>query len=355
VSDLTIVHGFFVWPKMLAAAFFLAASALVLTPVWAEVRRSYLGAGVLAALIGLSMLSHAATLFGLIPLMLWAALKGFPRWRWTAVGILVGAMLVVPWSAYQQYGDPPGNRLIKWMLGGAMDVDSRGTLETIIAGYRTAGWRGTVHNKLENFAQMVGGETVRVWGGAAVKALRSGDIIRIIFDFRTMFFFALLPQMGLLLLSPFAMAIGYRRRSQYPEEWTFAINALMMFVAGCLSWGLLMFGSEVARPVIHAGSLAVIVLGVCGTISGLRATFPRLAVAIVLMRILFALVLYVPGYPADLIPYKDYSMVRVLVAAACLLAFAIMAFGGRPFRFSDRGEDLLTTTHQPSSLDLIAG
>lgn len=346
VSDLTIVHGFFVWPKMLAAGFFLAASALVLTPVWAEVRRSYLGAGLLAALIGLSMLSHAATLFGLIPLMLWGALKGLPRWRWTAVGMLVGAMLVVPWTAYQRYGDPPGNRLIKWMLGGAMDVDSRGTLETIMAGYRTAGWQGTIHNKLENFAQMVGGETVRYWGGAAVKALRSGDRVRVIFAARAMFFFALLPQMGLLLLSPFAMAIGYRRRTRHPEEWTFAITALTMFLAGCLSWGLLMFGSEVARPVIHAGSLGVIVLGICGTVSGLRATFPRLAVSIVLLRMLFALVLYVPGYPADLIPYNDYSMFRVIVAAACLLAFAIMAFGRRSFRFANREEELLTSRRQ---------
>jgi hypothetical protein len=347
VSDLTIVNGFFVWPKMLAAAFFLAASALVLTPVWAEARRFYLGAGLLAALIGLSMLSHAATLFGLIPLMLWGALRGLPRWRWTAVGMLVGAMLVVPWSAYQGYGDPPGNRLIKTMLGGAVDVDRRGALETIIAGYRAAGWQGTVHNKLENFATMAGAETVGYWGGGALKALRSGDVMRAIFDARAISFFNVLPQMGLLLLSPIAMAIGFRRRSQYPEDWAFAITALTMFVLGCLAWGLLMFGSEATRAVIHTGSLAVIVLGICGAVAGLRATFPRLAVFIVVIRILFALALYVPAYQgSDLTPYRDYSISRALIAAGCLLAFAIIAFGRRPIQFSSQDKELLTSLHQ---------
>ena len=347
VSDLTIVNGFYVWPKMLAAAFFLAASALVLTPVWAEVRRSYPGAGLVAALIGLSMLSHSAALFGLIPLMLWGALTGRPRWKWTAVGMLVGAMLLVPWSAYQRYGDPPGNRLIKWMLGGAGAVDRRGAFETIIAGYRTAGWQGTVHNKLANFATMIGAEPARYWGGEALKALRSGDIIKAIFDARAVSFFNVLPQMGLLLLSPVGMAIAYRRRRQYGEEWTFAINALTIFLVGCLVWGLLMFGSEDTRAVIHTGSLAVIVLGICGAVSGLRATFPRLAVSIVLIRILFALALYVPAYHgSDLTPYRDYSISRAVIAAGCLLAFAIMAFGSRSFRLANREEELLTNLRQ---------
>jgi hypothetical protein len=339
VSDLTIVNGFYVWPKMLAAAFLLASSALVLTPLWTEVRRSYLGAGLVAALIGLSMLSHAASLFGVIPLMVWGVLTGLPRWRWMAVGMLVGAMLIVPWSAYQRYGDPPGNRLMKWMLGGTGDVDRRGALETIVAGYRNAGWQGNVHNKLENFATMVGEEPVRYWGGGALKALRSGDLIKAIFDVRAMAFFYVLPQMGLLLLSPFAMAIGYRRRIQYPEEWTFAITSLTIFLLGCLVWGLLMFGSDETRAVIHTGSFAVIVLGICGAVSGLRATFPRLAVYIVLVRILLALVLYVPGYPgSDLTPYKDYSMFRAIAAAGCLTAFAAIAFGKRPVQmFKSRG------------------
>ena len=303
VSDLTIVNGFFVWPKMLAAAFLLAAAALVLTPLWSDVRRSVAGAGLVAALIGLSLLSHAASLFGVIPLMLWGARNGLPRWRWMAAGLLVGMMLLLPWSAYQQYGDPPGNRLTKWMLGGTDVVGRRGALQVIRAAYRRAGWQRTVHNKLANFSTMAGSEAVVSWGGGALKDLRSGDAIKSIYDVRAMSFFFLLPQLGLLLLGPVAMAIGYRRRTRYPEEWSFAVTAGAMFLLGCLCWGLLMFGSEDTRAVIHTGSLAVIVLGMCGAISGLRATFPRVAVVIVVTRILFALALYVPSFvPAPGLP-----------------------------------------------------
>jgi len=108
-----------------------------------------------------------------------------------------------------------------------------------------------------------------------------------------------------------------------------------------------MFGSEDTRAVIHTGSLAVIVLGICGAVSGLRATFPRLAVSIVLIRILFALALYVPAYHgSDLTPYRDYSISRAVIAAGCLLAFAIMAFGSRSFRLANREEELLTNLRQ---------
>jgi len=334
VSDLTIVNGFFVWPKMLAAAFFLAAAALVVTPVWADVRRSVPGAALLAALIGLSLLSHAASLFGVIPLMLWGALHGLPRWKWTAIGLLTGALLIGPWTAYQRYGDPPGNRLVKWMLGGAGDVDRRTALRAITLGYRRAGWQGTAHNKLENFATMAGTEGVVFWGGGALTALRAGDVIKSIFDVRAMSFFHVLPQLGLLLLGPFAMAVGYRWRTRYRADWSFAVRALAMFLLGCVCWGLLMFGSEDTRAVIHTGSLGVIVLGICGAVAGLRATFPRVAVCVVVIRILFALGLYVPSYAAtpDLTPFTQYSLFRAIVAGGCLMAFALVAFGARSIR-----------------------
>jgi hypothetical protein len=113
---------------------------------------------------------------------------------WTATGLLVGTMLIVPWSAYQRYGDPPGNRLTKWMLGGSDVAGRRGALMVIRAAYRRAGWQRTVHNKLENFSTMVGREAVVYWGGGALRDLRSGNAIKSIFDVRAMSFFYLLPQ-----------------------------------------------------------------------------------------------------------------------------------------------------------------
>ena len=76
VSDLAIVNGFFVWPKLLPAAMLLAAAALVVTPLWSQLRRNLWAAALIATLCALAMLGHGASVFGIIPL---AARRRLPR------------------------------------------------------------------------------------------------------------------------------------------------------------------------------------------------------------------------------------------------------------------------------------
>ena len=67
VSDVAIVNGFFVWPKMLPTAMLLAAAALILTPLWSELRKRLLGAALIAALFALAMLGHGSSVFAILP------------------------------------------------------------------------------------------------------------------------------------------------------------------------------------------------------------------------------------------------------------------------------------------------
>jgi hypothetical protein len=87
VSDLAIVNGFFVWPKLLPAAMLLAAAALVMTPLWSQLRSNLWAAALVATLCALAMLGHGSSVFGVIPLALVAAYRGLPSWRW--IGVLV--------------------------------------------------------------------------------------------------------------------------------------------------------------------------------------------------------------------------------------------------------------------------
>ncbi len=325
-SDVAIVNGFFVWPKMLPAALLLAAAALLVTPLWQRVSRSLWGAGLVAALLGLAMLGHGSSIFGIVPLVLIAAWRSLPSWRWVGVAVAVGLLLLVPWSAYQRYGEPPGNRLIKWQLAGVIDLDQRGAGETLLDSYREAGVGGTLHNKAENFVVISGGGPMAEHLSEAAGAVADGDWELFVEDFRNIFFFNLLPSLGLLLFVPLALLAARARGALRPEEWSFALTCLAIFAIGAISWALLLFGNEAARTVVHQGSYLLPILGFVGAVAGLRAAFPRFAVWFVGLNALLMLALYVPSFNPE--AGSSYSAVAAVLAALGLAGFVALALRG---------------------------
>jgi hypothetical protein len=320
LSGLAIVNGFYVWPKLLPAAFLLAAAAIVLTPLWEELRGSLWAAALFAALCGLAMLGHGASVFGIVPLLAIAAWRGMPGWRWLGVAALVGVVALVPWSAYQKYGDPPGNRLVKWQIGGVVEVDDRSVGEAIADTYSEIGLDGAVEYKLDNFKTMAGGkeayETLK--GG-----FEEGSLAAIVKAIRAVDFFYLLPSLGLLLLGPVAMALRWRRGPREEPEWSFALLCFAAFGIGAVVWGLLIIGGDPARTSIHVGSYLVPILGICGCVAALRATLPRPAVPYLLAVAALSLAIAVPVYRPD--PGSSFSALNALLAAAALAGFGVLA------------------------------
>ena len=324
LSSVAIVNGFYVWPKLLPAALILAAAALVITPLWTGLRRNLLAAALVAALLGLAMLGHGSSVFGVIPLALVAALRGLPSWRWVAVAALVGIAVMAPWSAYQKYGDPPGDRLTKWMLAGVVEVDDRGTAEAIVDGYREAGLGGAIHNKGQNFVTMAGGGPAVEFGANAVDALGEGDLEATVRELRFILFFYLLPSFGLLLLAPVAMAFARARGRPRGVEWSFSLTCFAIVFVGCVVWGLLLFGNAPSRAAVHVGSLALPILALAGAVAGLRATFPRAALYIVALAGLLMLAIYAPSFEPP--PGSSYSVPAGLIALVSLAGFCAVAF-----------------------------
>jgi hypothetical protein len=323
VSGFAVVNGFFVWPKLLPAAMLLAAAALVLTPLWAELRRSLWAAALFAALCGLAMMGHGSSVFGIVPLLAIAALRGMPSWRWLGVAALVGIVVMAPWSAYQKYGDPPGNRLVKWTLAGVSEVDSRSTGEAIVDSYREAGLGGAIHYKVENFRTMAG-------GAEAYDALKNGfdegSLTGAVKAVRSVTFFNLLPSLGLLLIAPFAMAIAWRRKGPRGPDWSFALVCFGAFLVGAVVWGLLVIGSQADRTTIHIGSYLIPILGICSAVAGLRAAFPRFATYYVASAALLSVAIYAPSLEPP--TGTSYSALDAAVAFLALCAFAAVAVNG---------------------------
>src|SRR6185312_11321700 len=320
VSGLAIVNGFFVWPKLLPTAMLLAAAALVMTPLWQQLRRNLWAAALVAALCALAMLGHGSSVFGVVPLAAVAAYRGLPSWRWLGVAAAVGIVLMGSWSAYQKYADPPGDRLTKWTLAGVPDIDDRGAVETILDAYGEAGLGGTLHNKAENFATMSGGTMTTI---AIETAVENGDLGEIARTLRLVSFFYLLPAMGLMLLAPLVMAGGRFRRRFESAEWGFALTSFVVFAIGAVFWGLVVFGNGIDRTLLHICSYLLPILGIAGAVAGLRAVLPRFALFYVGIASALSLALYVPSLdpPAG----SSFSAVGAIAAALALAGFVAVA------------------------------
>lgn len=326
-SGLVLVNGFYVWPKLLPAAFLLAAAALVLTPLWGRMRRDARAAALLAALLGLALLGHGASVFAAIGLAAVAAFRGLPSLRWLGAAIAAGAVLMVPWLAYQSYGDPPGNRLQKWMLAGEIEVDDRSTPEAIVDGYSAAGLGGTIHNKGQNLATIAGGGRAFESAEDVVEAVGEGDLEEAVRRARAIAFFYLLPSLGGLLLAPVLMAARrrpWRRGGDAEADWRFALACFAFVGASCLAWALLLFGSEPSRTVLHVSSYAMPLLAIAGAVAGLRAVAPRFALWYLGAVGALNLALYVPSLEPPP-SATGYSAVALLLAAASLGGFLAVA------------------------------
>jgi len=330
VSDVAIVNSFFVWPKLIAAAFALAALAMVLSPDWTRCRRDPRAGALFAALCALALLAHGSSVFFILPLLGLAALRGMPNLAWIGAAIVAGIVLLAPWSAYQRYADPPGDRLLKWSLAGFVGIDERGALETIVDSYREAGVSGTLKNKWGNFTQIVGQEETERAVREAVDEVSASNPGKALIPLRSVRFFDLLPFLGLLLIGPVAMLVARVRGRPGGPDWRFAVSGLGFCVIATVVWALLMFGTPAGKTIIHVSSFALPMLSVAVCVAGACAVDRRLGLGLVLANVTVVLLLYVPALapPAG----SSYSAVAAVIAAVALAAIGRLSLWPPPDR-----------------------
>jgi hypothetical protein len=137
-----IFNTMFVWPKMLSATFGLMAAWLLLSPDRPSrpLRDDGLALVAAAALSALALMSHGGSVFGIVAsIVLTAAWRGLPTARAAIAAACVGAAVLLPWSLWQHFVDPPGTALIKKAFAGTFGFGERdiGVLETIRQSYST--------------------------------------------------------------------------------------------------------------------------------------------------------------------------------------------------------------------------
>ncbi len=333
------LNTLYVWPKLLAAALALCALAIVVSRDPGDRWRG--AAPLAAALAALSMLSHGGTAFGLLALApfsypLWRGLTARATTRATTRAIAraaarataraaavaaIAAVLYLPWPLYQHFVNPPGNRLVKWMLAGVIPVDGRGTLRAIIDQYRSLSLAQLLGDKGDNVMTLflnvgdVDGPHL-AWSGSFFGSARVVGV------------FFLVPAAGPLLLGAVALLLPAARGRLADVRPLAAFTALSV-----AAWVLLLFGGQVTT-VVHAGPYVTLALfiGLCAL--AVTALPPAFSGAVLVAGAAWFAVEWVPGLTfRQEWPYLpasstvDWSMAVICgCALAAVIALTIAAW-----------------------------
>lgn len=249
LSGFFMLHTVFTWPKLSAAAFVCGTFGFWVLPTDQPRRQTDFLVGAILAALG--WLSHGGAAFSLLPLVPWIAWRAWHGEArvWTlAAGVFL--LLAAPWLCYQKLSDPPGNRLLKWHLGGQVEIDARGTWQTIRENYRAIGWKRALGAKEENLRLQIAGS----WRGLADFSPAKAPARRDDEFFHTVRALSWWP-IGLLLMPLAALQAKTRRRLASVRRAHLALAAWTALTT--VVWCLLMFAGN--NAVIHQGSYALMV------------------------------------------------------------------------------------------------
>ena len=84
----------------------------------------------------MAWLSHGGVSISIIPILLIVLTRPkFYKTRCLIISTTVVATLCLPWTAYQKLYDPPGDRLLKWHIGGQPNAIEKSLTRTIHESY----------------------------------------------------------------------------------------------------------------------------------------------------------------------------------------------------------------------------
>jgi len=171
VIPLLICSGFlfynsvYTWPKLLASACILFLFSIAIDVIRTGRPLTRFQTTLAALCFGLALMAHPGSVFSL-PAFGVVCLHYRRLFPVRKVGLALPIVLVfsLPWSAYQKFVDPPGNRLLKMHLAGEPSVDGRSTWQGITDAYGGHSWREILQFKLSNVAKLFGEEPLDALG-----------------------------------------------------------------------------------------------------------------------------------------------------------------------------------------------
>jgi hypothetical protein len=328
-SGFFLIHTFYIWPKFLAASYFLLALLVLGYGRGESGASSTWDAGIAGAAIGLALLSHGGVIFSLIALgIVLLVTRELPHWRSLASGVLLLSLFLLPWVIYQKFYDPPGDRLLKWHLAGVTELDSRPFRQLLVDAYSKPPISVILENKLQNIKTLFGPSPWRI--------LRSGvnraSWTSLVGWYKGGSFFYFFQTLGVLNLGFFAF-LGtriFRTRPGLQELFRSIQRLLLLPAISLIVWCLLMYlpGSTL----IHQGSLAdvmlfFVTLGASLAVFWPHFTYVLLALQIFVLFPVFALTDMFAGPPSNSVWANGPDLGMLCLSLLSLLG--IITFSGK--------------------------
>lgn len=296
-SGTFLIFTFFVWPKLLASALFLLALSF-LHFVEGKVKNcTAFEAGFAGAAVGLALLSHPGVAFTVLGLGVFLiSTRALPGLRQSLWGVLAVVILLVPWTLYQELYDPPGDHLLKWHLAGDKEIDSRSFPSALADAYTKPKVEETIDAKIQNFKTL--------WGSGPLENLVAYIRGKAALDPKYLLnlyvgssFFYLFQAVGLLNLGWIAWLYSriFPRSVRSSTIRSGAQRLLSLALISIALWCLIMYlpGSVV----VHAGSLANVLLLFIGLGTMLAIVAPRLTSVLLAAQMFLIFPLYVVEKP----------------------------------------------------------
>ncbi len=329
-SSFVFVNTFFVWPKLLSAAFTLgfcaafAAKGASRIPEWVK----WLVPGTLC---GFAMLAHGGSFFALAPgvplILIWR--RSRPIAKQMAATIVCALAVYAPWAVYQKFYDPPGNRLLKMHFAGVGGVDGRTFSQAFADGYGELRVRELIWNKESNFEMAFGSGIENLHNTLLMtealfryRADRWAKAADLGFEIREKEFFYSAANLGLFVFAPCALLWGVWQRRFRTTEWRVSGLAWIFVFVAMTCWCLIMFGPHTTS--IHQGSYALTLLAIASGVLAYWSISKELAVIATGIQIVIGFltneVLARVPYPKAILPegfiHRDTFVLLCLAVAS---------------------------------------
>jgi hypothetical protein len=340
LSGFVIVNSFFVWPKLLAAAYMIAFAVPAIIARPAAGRPDWLLRCLMSFLLVCSLLAHGGAAFSLLGLF--CLLFVFYRKRIPGMlkeVCLVGAIaaaLYSPWTCYQKFVDPPGDRLLKYHLAGVEKVTGESAFHAIYQAYRNLTFDQWLAAKEANKGLVFGHEAEYLQEITGIANPQSKRQVRVLE------FFYFLPALGLVGFGAAGLFLRWTKTANRSEARA-GERLLLWAFASAVFWILLMF--KPSGAVVHQGSYAMVIMAMAGSILTFRAVAPRLALGVCAVQCALSWLVYAPDLTRiklapSLAAATNPWMVAVHIIALCGF-FAVLAMSLKYPR-THRSEDTRT-------------